>query len=152
MSKARTRARRAAVQALYQWDMTGQDVREIEQHFQLEQDMSSVDLGYFSELVNEVSRHVGQLEARFSPFLDRPVSELDPVERAVLRLGTYELEFRLDVPYKVVINEAVELAKTFGAEQSHKYINSILDKTAQTLRAVEIAAKSGNQSARRPRA
>jgi N utilization substance protein B len=138
MSKARTRARRAAVQAIYQWQLTGQDASEIEDHFLHDHDMAGVDENFFHEIIREVPLHLHELEDHFIPLLDRPVTELDPVERAILRLGTYELEFRPDIPYRVVINEAVELAKSFGAEDGHRYINSILDLVAGKLRQHEV--------------
>lgn len=142
MSKARHKARRLAVQALYTWQMSGQDLVDIEGHYSLDHDMSKVDTEYFRELLHKVPAHLNELDEHISPLLDRPVDEVDPVERAILRMGSYELAFRLDVPYRVVINEAVNLAKTFGADQSHKYINGVLDGVAKKLRAVEIKAKT----------
>ncbi|MDX1251978.1 MAG: transcription antitermination factor NusB [Gammaproteobacteria bacterium] len=144
--RARSLARRSAVQAIYQWQVAGQDVNQIEAQFVTEQDMKKVDVAYFSELLHEVPAHLAELDDQFASFLDRPIPELDPVERAILRIGAYELKCRPDIPYRVIINEAVELAKTFGAEQSHKYVNSILDKVARKLRAVEMQVKP-NQSA-----
>jgi N utilization substance protein B len=138
MSKARTRARRAAVQAIYQWQLTGQDAGDIEANFIHDHDMAGVDEDYFHAIIREVPLHLHELEDHFIPLLDRSVNELDPVERSILRIGTYELEFRPDVPYKVIINEAVELAKSFGAEDGHRYINSILDRVAASLRKDEI--------------
>lgn len=133
----RTRARRAALQALYQWQLTGLDVREIEQQFKGEQDFSKIDVEYFHELLVQISRSVAILNDDLVPLIDRPVHELDPVELAILRIGGYELRYRIDVPYRVVINEAVELAKRFGADASHKYVNGVLDKMAQQLRGEE---------------
>ena len=104
--------------------------------------MSKVDEAYFEELLHQVPRHVAELDALFGELLDRPIAEVDPVERAVLRLGTYELQHRLDIPYRVVINEGVELAKIFGAEDGHKYVNSILDGVARKLREVEVKANT----------
>lgn len=146
MSRARHLARRRAVQALYMWGMTGENVSDIEAQFLLEQDMKNVDIKYFKELIHKVPALVQELDQHITPLLDRPFDELDPVECAVMRLGVYELQHRIDIPYKVVINEAVELAKTFGAEEGHKYVNSILDKAAKKLRAVEVnAAKRTNR-------
>lgn len=142
MSKARHKARRLATQALYTWQMAGQDLADIEEQYRLEHDMTKVDQEYFSELLHKVPALVQELDDHITPLLDRDLDRVDPVERAILRLGAYEMAFRLDVPYRVVINEGVELAKTFGAEDSHKYINSILDGIARKLRAVEIKAKS----------
>jgi N utilization substance protein B len=141
MSRARHLARKRAVQALYMWQMTGEDVSDIESQFLLEHDMKNVDLKYFKELLHQVPAHVQELDDHISPLLDRPFSELDPVECAIMRLGVYEFQYRLDIPYKVVINEAVELAKIFGAEEGHKYVNSILDRVAKKLRSIEINAK-----------
>lgn len=141
MSKARSRARRLAVQALYQWQLTGMTAYDIEQQFLAGDEMGGADRDYFHELLHEVPRHADALDAQISPLLDRPLKEVDPVERAILRLGAYELAHRLDVPYRVVINEAIELAKTFGGEQGHKYVNGILDALAKNLRAAEVAAR-----------
>ncbi|HEX5512929.1 MAG TPA: transcription antitermination factor NusB [Gammaproteobacteria bacterium] len=142
LGRLRTRARRRALQALYQWQMAGQDLVDIETQFQQEMDMSAVDIDLFRELLHGVPGRVDELDAQFSPLLDRPAEQLDPIERAILRIGTYELEARLDVPCRVVINEAVELAKQFGADQSHRYINGVLDKVARALplRAAEMRA------------
>lgn len=152
MSEARSNARRSAVQAIYQWQLTGQEAERIDEQYVADHDVSNMDEAYFHELLKEIPLHLHELEDHIIPFIDRQIDELDPVERAVLRIGTYELEFRLDVPYRVVINEGVELAKTFGAEDGHKYVNSILDKIAQKLRADEIRHNSGNsKSARVPK-
>lgn len=149
MSQARHNARRHAVQAIYQWQLTGQEIDTIDQSFVAEHDMSKVDVDYFEELLHEIPLHVHELEDHIIPVLDRPIAEVDPVERAILRVGAYELEFRLDIPYRVVINESIELAKTFGAEHGHKYINSILDKVGQKLRAKEIAGGGKSKGARK---
>jgi N utilization substance protein B len=142
MSKPRHKARRCATQALYTWQMTGQDVADIDEAYQLEHDMSKVDVEYFRELLHQVPLRLHELDDHITPLLDRPLQEVDPVERAILRLATYEMEFRLDVPYRVIINEAVELAKTYGAEHGHKYVNSIIDGVAKKLRKTEIEAKA----------
>jgi N utilization substance protein B len=138
MGRKRSGARQRAVQALYQWELTGQDVTDIESYFLAEHDMAHADTGYFSQILHGVPKHLHELEDQIDPLLDRPISQLDPVERTILRVGAFELKFCPEIPYRVVINEAVELAKTFGAEQSHKYINSILDKVARVLRAPEV--------------
>lgn len=140
MSRARSRARERAVQAIYQWQLAHQSLSDIERQFLDEQDMDRVDLEYFSELLHRVPSSLKELDAVIAPFLNRPVEQVDPVERAILRIGTYELKARIDIPYRVVINEAVELAKSYGAEQGHRYINGVLDKAAQELRAVEVKA------------
>lgn len=141
MSKPRSKARSLAVQALYQWQLTGQTAYEIGQQFAQDQDLKGSDRDYFEELLTQVPRYADELDEYLAPNLDRPLKEVDPVERAILRLGVYELRYRKDVPYRVVINESIELAKTFGGEQGHKYVNSILDLVAKKLRAAEVAAK-----------
>ena len=154
MSRARSLARQRALQALYQWEMTGLSLGEIEKQFmeevseEREDDepvMKGVESKYFAELLHRIPASLNELDGFTSPLLDRPMEQLDPVERMILRIGTFEMQQRIDVPYRVVINEAVELAKLFGAEQGHKYINSVLDKLAQQLRAVEVKAASNRQ-------
>lgn len=127
-------ARQAAVQALYQWDLTEQAPETILEHFIREHDTSDMDEEYFQMLVREVPLFHRELEAHIIPKLDRDLDDVDPVERAILRIGAYELEYRSDIPRKVVINESVELAKTFGAELSYRFINGVLDKVASELR------------------
>ena len=139
-TRGRSWARRLAMQAIYQWQMTGLDPAAITAQFQADQDMSKADLGYFQELMQQVPARVQDIDAAIDPFLDRPLPQVDPVELAILRLAGYELLQRLDVPYRVVINEAVELAKKFGAEQGHRFINGVLDKAARQLRPLEIQA------------
>ncbi len=133
----RTRARRLAMQALYQWDLSGNDLAAIEVQFLEDEDFSKADKDYFHELLHQVPARLDEVEQSFVPYLDRPVSELDPVERAVLRMASYELLARIDIPYRIIINESVNLTKKFGAEQAHKYINGVLDQAARELRAVE---------------
>ncbi len=137
---SRHKAREAAVQALYQWQLTQQAPEQIENHFIHDHEMADVDVEYFHHLVREIPRHLHELDDHIIPHLDREMAEVDPVERAILRLGTYEFEFQTEIPYRVVLNEAVELAKTFGGEHGHKYVNAILDKVAAKLRAHEILA------------
>lgn len=139
-SRLRHRARRLAVQALYQWQMTGMTVPGIEQQFRADAEHADADLDFFAELLRGTTEHIDEIDALLGEVIDRPLAEVDHVERAILRLGAYELGHRIDVPYRVVINEAVELAKVFGAEHGHKYANSVLDKVARRLRAVEVAA------------
>ncbi|MEQ1621070.1 MAG: transcription antitermination factor NusB [Methylococcales bacterium] len=141
MSSARTNARRVAVQALYQWQMTGQNLSEIERQFLEEQRLKDVQKSYFIELFYGIPKNLGAIDDALAEFVDRPVEAVDPVERAILRIGAYELLLRLDMPYRVVLNESINLAKDFGADGSHKYINGILDKVAQQKRTVEIQAK-----------
>lgn len=141
--RRRTRARRRALQALYQWQLTGQAPGDIERQFLEEYRLGRMELDYFSELLHQIPARAAELDAAFDRYLDRPASTLDPVEKAILRLGTYELVARMEVPYRVIIDEAVELAKAFGAEQSHRYINGVLDRVGrdQPLRAAELASR-----------
>lgn len=132
--RERSRARRAALQALYQWQLTGQAPADIGEQFSTTPQLKKCDTEYFNELLSQVPSRVDVLDATLARVVDRPIDQLDPVERAILRIGTFELLHRLDVPVKVVINEAVELAKLFGAEDSHKYINGVLDSLAGTTR------------------
>lgn len=134
---ARRKARRFALQGLYEWQMSGNPAFEIEARYRVENAMHKVDLDYFHELLHRIPVECDTLDALFEPHLDRTFGALDPVELATLRIGTYELKHRLDVPYRVVINEAIELAKVFGASESHKYINGILDRLAIDLRSAE---------------
>lgn len=138
----RRKARHFAMQALYQWSMAGAALNVIEAEFRDEYDFTNVDLEYFQALLHEVPQHATALDQTLEPLLDRAVDDLDPIEHTLLRMGIYELTHRIDVPYKVVINEGVALAKKFGATDSHKYINGVLDKAARALRKVEIEAAS----------
>ncbi|HTT08129.1 MAG TPA: transcription antitermination factor NusB [Gammaproteobacteria bacterium] len=138
--RARARARRCAVQALYQWQLAGQDPADILNEFIAEREVVHVDLDYFRLLAREIPAHAIELEQDLLPVLNRPWRELDPVERAILLIGAYEFHFCPEVPWRVVINEAIELEKMFGAEQGHRYINTTLDKLAHQLRPQEIAA------------
>ena len=136
---ARRKARHFAVQALYQWQLAGADLAQIEAEFRADNDMSKVDMEYFHDILHGVPRDKSLLDDKVSPLLvDRRLDEMTPVELAIVRLGAYEMMRRIDVPYKVVINEAIELAKTFGATDGHKFINGVLDKMAQRERSVEI--------------
>lgn len=125
------------MQALYEWAISGNVMLEIEARYRVENDMHKVDLDYFHELIHEIVNHSDAIDDAYLSHLDRKFHELDHVERAILRIGTYELLHRIDVPYKVVINEGIELAKDFGATESHKYVNSILDEVAKQHRTVE---------------
>ena len=138
ISQARSKARRCALQAVYQWQVGGAEIGEIEAQFLAEQDLGQADVAYFSELLRSIPAHVAELDAHLTPFLDRPVVELDPVELAILRIGVSELAYQPQIPFRVIINEAVELAKVFGAEQSHRYINGVMDKVARELRRAEL--------------
>ncbi len=125
------------MQALYQWQITAQPIDEVERLFREDAQKIRADMAYFHDLVNGVAEHGDALDALLAPALDRPVKQIDPVERAILRIGAYELRDRPEVPYRVVINEAVDLAHTFGAEQSHRYVNAVLDVVARTVRSAE---------------
>lgn len=141
MSQAKSNARKCAVQALYQWQMTGKNLNSIEMDFLEEERLKGAQKSYFKEIFHGVPKQLDVIDAALAEFVDRDVEKIDPVERAVLRLGVYELINHLDTPYRVVINEGVNLAKEFGADGSHKYINGILDKVAQKQRSVEIKAR-----------
>jgi len=145
MSRTRSQARRCAVQALYQWQLTGEDVAEVATQILEEKDARKVDTSYFRGLLSGVVKQVDKMDALLAPALDRSIESLDPVELAIMRMGAYELQYNLEVPYRVVINESVELAKTFGADQGHKYVNGVLDKLAVTLRGPEVKQKKSSK-------
>jgi N utilization substance protein B len=134
---ARSRARRRALQAVYAWQLSGASMASVADQFEHEQEMEVADLDYFKDLLLGVERHVGEIDAKLVPLLDRTVEEVDPIERAILRIAGYELLHRADVPYRVVINEAVEVAKRFGAQFGHTYVNGVLDKAAAEWRSAE---------------
>ena len=141
MSQAKTNARKCAVQALYQWQMTGNNLNSIEMDFLEEERLKGAQKSYFKEIFHGVPKQLDLIDEALTEFVDREVEKIDPVERAILRLSVYELINHLNTPYRVIINEGVNLAKFFGAEGSHKYVNSILDKVAKKKRSVEIEAK-----------
>lgn len=130
----RHNARIAAVQALYQWDLTNQEVDEIEPQFMQIHDMQNIDRKYLFEIMREVPKLKDELETAITPYIGREFAKLDPVERAILRIGAYELKYKADVPTKVVMNEMIELAKVFGSEHSYKFINGVMDKLAPSIR------------------
>ncbi|WP_425219522.1 transcription antitermination factor NusB [Ralstonia solanacearum] len=138
---ARRRARELALQGLYQWLLSRNDPGVVEAHLHDAQGFNKADRAHFDALLHGAIREEATLTESFTPFLDRPVAELSPVERAALLVGAYELVHCIDIPYKVVINEAVELAKTFGGVEGYKYVNGVLDKLAAQVRAVEVAAR-----------
>ena len=137
---ARSRARRRALQALYAWQLSASPVDKVIEQFRAEQDMEVADLEYFEALVRGVVLHAEELDAVLAKFIDRSVAQVDPIERAVLRIAAFELAHRLDVPYRVVINEAIETTKRFGAEHGHTYVNGVLDRAAAEWRAQEMQA------------
>jgi len=138
--KMRQKARRLLTQALYSWDVGGTDLVSIEAEFHTDNNMATVDTELFHEVLHGVPKNLTEIDGAYQPHLDRKEDQLDPVSRAILRLSTYEMIFRIDVPYKVVINEGVNLAKTFGPTDAFKYINGILDRVAVEKRAIEVAA------------
>lgn len=135
-------ARRCAAQALYEWQFTGQHPDRIAAQFLADEDLTKADPDYFRELVRQVPARAPEIDAALEPFLDRPLAQVDPVERAILRIGGYELTHHPEIAYRIVINEAVELAKVFGADQGHRYVNGVLDKLARAVRAVEFPGAS----------
>lgn len=135
--KKRKRARQYLVQALYQWDLNETSPLDIELHFQEDMDLSRIDRPYFTQLLNGIVNHVSTLDQHIKQELDRPMEELNPVELAVLRLASYELIYLTDIPFKVIINEALDLTKLFGAEEGYKYVNGVLDSLVKKIRPVE---------------
>ena len=125
------------MQALYQWYMAGAALNVIEAEFRSDYDFDKVDGDYFNAILHGVAADADGLDATFACLLDRALDDLDPIEHTLLRMGTWELRERIDVPYRVVINEAVSLARKFGATDGHKYINGVLDKLARELRKAE---------------
>lgn len=138
---ARRRARELALQGLYEWLIGGQDAAAIEGHLMEGEGFDRADVDHFRQVFHGAVDDAVQLRQAFAGFLDRDVAELSPVEHAILLIGAYELKHRPDIPYRVVINEAVELAKGFGGTDGFKYVNGVLDKVAQQLRRAEAAAR-----------
>jgi len=138
----RRKARKLALQALYQWHIAEAPVAQIEAEFLADNDMSKVDQEYFTEVLRGVPRSKSELDGHIEKHTDRLVNQMTPVEIAILRMGAYELMHRIDVPYKVIINEGVELSKSFGANEAHKFVNGVLDKMAQELRIPEVKNSS----------
>jgi N utilization substance protein B len=145
MSKtnAKQKARKLLVQALYSWELGGTDLETIEVNFHLDNDMTKVDGELFKTVLFGVPQNLDKVDSAYQKYLDREEEKLDPVSRAILRLTSYELIFSIEVPYKVAINEGVNLAKTFGPTDAFKFINGVLDRVAVDTRAVEIAAQKG---------
>jgi N utilization substance protein B len=134
---ARSRARRRALQAVYAWQVSATPMPRVIAQFEHEQEMEIADLDYFKDLATGVERERAGIDTQLRGFLDREVDEVDPIERAVLRIASYELLHRLDVPYRVVINEAVEVSKRFGSENGHTFVNGVLDQAAAAWRGAE---------------
>ena len=137
MSRKRSKARSHAVQAIYQWQIARQSLPEIYDQFLSEIDVRKLEIPYFKDLLFGVPKNLEAIDEQLKTCLDRSIEGVDPVERAILRLGAYELVYHPEIPYRVVINEAVELAKTFGAEQGHRYVNGVLDRLAKSQRQAE---------------
>lgn len=135
----RTQSRRVALQGIYQWQLTHTDVMDIIKQFQEDGLLEKLDFDLFKELLTEVTAKAESMDELYASYLDRAVNRIDPIEKAIMRMGAYELQSKIEIPYKVVINECVELAKRFGADESHKYVNGVLDKTAKQLRSSEMA-------------
>jgi N utilization substance protein B len=138
---ARRRAREVALQGLYEWLVSGTDAGVIDAHMREQEGFDKADRAHFDALLHGCIAEASDLDGVLAKFVDRKTTELSPVEHAVLMIGAYELKHCLDIPYKVAINEAVELAKSFGGTDGHKYVNGVLDKTAADLRPVEVQAK-----------
>ena len=138
----RARARRYAMQALYQWDLSGAPIAEIQDQFMEAEDFSRADKPYFNRILKDISDNIETIDKNLSEFIDRPLGQLDPVERAILRIGVCELLSRPDIPYRVTINEAVTLTKKFGAEQGYAFVNGVLDRAAHVIRPDECAQKN----------
>ena len=145
----RRRAREFALQGLYQWRLSGNDEAAIEAHLREAEEFNKVDRAFFTGLLRGVLIQESELQAQLQAFLDRPFGELSPVEASVLLAGAYELVNYPETPYRVIINEAIELAKGFGGTDGHKYVNGVLDKLAAKLRPVEVEAKRAARSSAR---
>lgn len=139
--KSRRKAREIALQGLYQWKLTAYDAATIDKQLREHEDFARADDAHFATLLKGAIKHSGELEQALQPHLDRPIHELSPVESALLLLAAFELIHQPDIPYKVVINEAVELAKSYGGADGYKYVNGVLDKLAAQVRAIEIKAR-----------
>lgn len=137
-SQARRFARERALQALYQWDMSDAESSTVKREFMERQDMSRVDVDYFERLFKGVTHDVDAVDTALAEGLDRPLAEVDPIERALLRIAAYELAHVLETPARVIINEGVEITKRFGADNGHRYVNGVLDRVASQLRPIEM--------------
>ena len=138
--KKRKHAREKVLQALYQWQLSGEDLDWIRQHYLEEQGVSSGDEAYFLELLYKIPAEVERLDETYRKFMTHTEDRLDPIECNILRIATYEFIHHLEIPYKVVINEAVNLAKAYGADESHKFVNGVLDPLSLQLRELETAS------------
>ena len=136
--RGKRRARKLAVQALYQWLMSGSELYEIEAQFRVANNMEKVDVDYFGRLLHGVPMHLDALQDALTPLLDRPIEGLNPIELTVLRIGAFELFHCPEIPYRVVLDESISLAKEFGSQDGHRYVNGVLNNLAQKVRIVEI--------------
>ena len=144
--KKRRHARDKAMQALYQWQLSGEELDWIRDHYQQDQGVAAGDEAYFLELLYQIPPRVEELDSRYRKYVTNFVDHLDPIETSILRIATYELMFRLEIPYRAIINEAVNLARSYGADDGHKFVNGVLDPVARDLRPVETArSRSGKQ-------
>lgn len=141
VAKARGKSRRLAMQAVYQWQMTGDSITDIKQQFFDENNMSKADAEFFSELVSGVASSISELDVLLEKYMSRSAESVDPVERSILRLATYEFVNRYDVPYRVVLNEAVNITKEYCSENSHTFVNAVLDKVAREVRHLELQSE-----------
>lgn len=137
---ARRNAREYALQAMYQWQISGTALSDLEVQFLNREIRKKTDLEYFKELMHSIPKQSDDIDVLMKPYLSRPLSELDPVELAILRIAIYELSNRIDIPYRVVINEALELTKKFGSIEGYKFVNGVLDQVARQTRTIEINA------------
>lgn len=141
--KGKRRARKLAMQALYQWHMSGSQLSDIEAQFRVANDMEKVNCEYFQRLLHGVPAQLGAIEAAFTPFLDRPIESLNPIELTVLRLSGFELMHCPEIPYRVVLDEGISLTKDFGSQDGYRFVNGVLNKLAIQTRAVEINSSHG---------
>lgn len=137
------RARKLALQSLYQWHMANADLYDIEAQFSAANNMEKVDVDYYRRLLYGIPKHLADIEAAIIPFLDRPIQSLNPIELTILRVCTFELYHCVEIPYRVILDESVSLAKAFGSQDGHRYVNGVLHNMAQTVRKIEI--ESTNQ-------
>lgn len=135
--RGKQRARKLAMQALYQWHMSGMELTEIDAQFRAINNMERVDVNYFTQLLYNIPKECPVLEAAFAPYLDRVVNDLNPIELTVLRLGAYELKHCPEIPYRIVLDEAINLTKGYGSQDGHRYVNGVLHQLAKQLRTVE---------------
>lgn len=136
-SKQRKKSRKYAMQALYSWQMSGTNIGDIKDFYLADRNPGKFDVEYFEMLLHQIPNKVAELDESLAPYISREIKEIDPIELSILRIAAYEFQYRLEVPFKVVINEALDLAKTFGGEDSFRFVNSALDKMAKNYRETE---------------